>query len=380
MRIAIIYDSLFPVNSGGGERVYRRMAELLIERGHSVDYLTRLQWGATPPIAEFSLVPVWRGEIYDRDGSRTVTSALNFGRGVFSTLRKRRNNYDLVISSALPVLTLFAAKLALRGARTFLIADWLEVWPWSKWRDYSGWVSGSIAFMLQRMGVGLAHLNTADSRFTAERLTKYRPKESPLVHGLVDLVAGDHQVVTPANPPYILFVGRLIADKHADVIPGILQQARTRIPNLTAKIVGQGAEAARVAAEIERTGMSNYCTMLGRVSQDELDELFAEAAVLFNPSEREGFGLVVAEAAAFGVPSIVVEGSDNAATELISSGINGFIAPSIDRYIVAELINDVIAAGASLRDSTKEWFEHSRDSAGLAVSIDRMLARYSTPR
>jgi len=378
--VAIVYDSLFPLNAGGGERVYRRMAELLVERGHSVDYLTRLQWGSTPPSANFTLVPVWRGEIYDPQGSRTITSALKFGQGVFRTLRREPNEYDLVISSALPVLTLIAAKLALRGARTFLIADWLEVWPWSKWREYSGWVSGSIAFILQRMGVGLAHLNTADSTFTAERLTKYRPRESPLVHGLVDLVEGDHRVVTPANPPYILFVGRLIADKHADVLPDVLQRARTRMPNLTAKIVGEGVEGSRIAAEIERSGMSEYCVMLGRVSQDELDKLFAGAAVLLNPSEREGFGLVVAEAAAFGVPSIVVEGSDNAATELISSGVNGFVAPSLDSEVLADLVNDVIVAGAALRSSTKDWFEHARRSAGLAASVDRMLARYSSTR
>ena len=48
------------------------------------------------------------------------------------------------------------------------------------------------------------------------------------------------------------------------------------------------------------------------------------------PSRREGYGMVVVEAAARGTPSIVVAGEDNAATELIEEGVNGFVAPSAD--------------------------------------------------
>ena len=48
------------------------------------------------------------------------------------------------------------------------------------------------------------------------------------------------------------------------------------------------------------------------------------------PSRREGYGLVVVEAAALGTPSVVVRGPDNAATELVEDGKNGFVAPSAD--------------------------------------------------
>ncbi len=43
-------------------------------------------------------------------------------------------------------------------------------------------------------------------------------------------------------------------------------------------------------------------------------------------SRREGYGLVVVEAAARATPSVVVAGEDNAATELIEEGVNGTIA------------------------------------------------------
>ena len=47
------------------------------------------------------------------------------------------------------------------------------------------------------------------------------------------------------------------------------------------------------------------------------------ALCLLLTSRREGYGLVVVEAASHGTPSVVVAGEDNAATELIEEGVNG---------------------------------------------------------
>ena len=59
----------------------------------------------------------------------------------------------------------------------------------------------------------------------------------------------------------------------------------------------------------------------------------------------------VVEAAASGVPSVVVAGEDNAATELIEEGVNGFVAPSASADDLADAIERVNDAGPALRDS-----------------------------
>ena len=56
------------------------------------------------------------------------------------------------------------------------------------------------------------------------------------------------------------------------------------------------------------------------------------------PSRREGYGLVVIEAAARGTPSVVVEGPDNAAVELIEEGVNGVVAASASAEDLAAAI------------------------------------------
>jgi glycosyltransferase involved in cell wall biosynthesis len=97
-------------------------------------------------------------------------------------------------------------------------------------------------------------------------------------------------------------------------------------------------------------------------------------------SRREGYGLVVVEAAARGTPSVVVAGADNAATELIVEGVNGTIAPRADPDTVAEAIVRVHQAGLGLRQSTASWFAENAESLSLESSLRTVLDTYASPR
>jgi glycosyltransferase involved in cell wall biosynthesis len=377
LRVAIAYDCLFPATTGGGERVYRRIAESLTERGAAVDYVTRTQWpDGHPPQAPFAIVDVWSGEIHDAHGTRTTTSAIGFAWALFRYFRRHRRSYDLVIVAALPVLNVFAVRLALFGSRVRLVVDWLEVWPWRKWRAYSGLVTGTIAAVLQSMALRVGDILTVNSNFTRRRVLERRGGADPIVLGLLDLVQTAPLIATaPTERPFILFVGRHIADKRLTALPAALAVARRTIPTLHAVVVGTGPETEAARARADAEGLSGVIRFAGRVSSDELDGLFSTASALVNPSAREGFGLVVAEAAAFGAPSVVVAGEDNAAAELVTDGVNGFVSASTR----PEALGAAIVAAVStegIRSSTLAWFEEARISGGLERSLDAILERY----
>ncbi len=57
----------------------------------------------------------------------------------------------------------------------------------------------------------------------------------------------------------------------------------------------------------------------------------ARALCMLLPSRREGYGLVVVEAAAQATPQRRGRGRDNAAIELVEEGVNGVVAPSRGR-------------------------------------------------
>ena len=95
------------------------------------------------------------------------------------------------------------------------------------------------------------------------------------------------------------------------------------------------------------------------------------------PSRREGYGMVVVEAAARGTPSVVVAGPDNAATELVSEGENGFVAPSAAPEDLAAAIERVHAEGQALRERTADWFRANAERLSLERSLEKVLESYA---
>ena len=88
------------------------------------------------------------------------------------------------------------------------------------------------------------------------------------------------------------------------------------------------------------------------------------------PSRREGYGLVVVEACAAGTPAVVVADPDNAATELIEEGVNGFVAASASPQDLAAAILRVRDAGPALRVVDGRVVRRAR-----ARAVARRLAR-----
>ena len=78
--------------------------------------------------------------------------------------------------------------------------------------------------------------------------------------------------------------------------------------------------------------------------------------------------------------AIVVAGEDNAATELIEEGVNGFVAPSASPRDLADAIVRVWEGGPELRRSTAEWFGRNAERLSLEHSMTTVLEAYSSAR
>src|SRR5262249_40720755 len=99
MRIAIVYDCLYPYTVGGAERRYRSVVAQLAQR-HQVTYLTRQQWNQADALevpAGVRCVAVSRGRrLYNASGRRKISPPLRFGWGIFWHLLRHRRDYDVV--------------------------------------------------------------------------------------------------------------------------------------------------------------------------------------------------------------------------------------------------------------------------------------------
>jgi glycosyltransferase involved in cell wall biosynthesis len=202
------------------------------------------------------------------------------------------------------------------------------------------------------------------------------------LRGSVDVLRGEYAGGPGVDQPArsdgtVVFAGRLIPEKRADAVVGAVVEAAKGAPELRGVIFGDGPERAAVLAEIGRLGARELVSAPGFVDADVVEQTLGSALCLVLPSRREGYGLIVVEAASLGVPSIVVEGEDNAAVELISVGENGFIARNASASNLAASIRAVLAAGATLRETTAAWYRRNERGLSLEHSFDTVLASYS---
>ncbi|WP_051766887.1 glycosyltransferase family 4 protein [Saccharothrix syringae] len=386
MRIAIAFDCLFPWTKGGGERLYRGFAEAFVAEGHEVTYLTRLQWDEPPVIEGIEVIAVSRDrDLYDENGVRTLGPALRYARGLAGHLLANRNRYDAVLVCAVPSTNVPAVRAALLGSGVAIDVDWLEVWRPDQWRAYAGPVVGRVANALQWLAVKLSPTASCHSRLHAGRLRAAGLRGEPVVSpGLIEPREDVEPNTAVTSPPRVVFVGRHIADKRVETIPAAVAEARKQVPDLEATIFGDGAGRAAVLAEVERLGLGDVVRTPGFVDQEELDEGIRTAAVLVNPSQREGYGLVVVESCAVGTPVVLVEGADNSSTELVEPGVNGLVARTTDPAELGAAIVDVVSAGEAMRKSTHDWYlrvsrTHTVRASALQI-LDRLAGAAAARR
>src|SRR5207244_1420207 len=138
-------------------------------------------------------------------------------------------------------------------------------------------------------------------------------------------------------------------EKRAPAVVPAVARARREVPELHGLVLGDGPERSDVLAAIAREGLQGVVEAPGFVASETVDDALKRAMCMVLPSSREGYGLVVVEAAARGTPSVVVRGADNAAVELVDDGENGVIADSATPDDLAAAILRVHAGGEPLR-------------------------------
>jgi glycosyltransferase involved in cell wall biosynthesis len=378
VRVCIVYDCLFPWTVGGAERWYRNLAERLAADGHEVTYLTLRQWehGSEPDLPGVDVRAVGpRLQLYDDAGRRRILPPIVFGAGVLAHLVRRGRRYDVVHTASFPYFSLLAAGLLRALLRFRLVVDWHEVWSRAYWREYLGRAGGAVGYAVQLLCVRVPQRAFCFSRLHRDRLHAEGLRGEATV--LEGEYAGD---LTPPEPnhaqPVAVFAGRHIPEKRAPAVVPAVGRARDRIPDLRGVVLGDGPEREAVLAAIAREGLQGIVEAPGFVDATEVDEALRHALCMVLPSRREGYGMIVVEAAARGTPSVVVRAEDNAAVELVDDGVNGVIAASASPADLAAAIVRVHEGGDALRRSTCEWFARHARRLSLEASLEQVVARY----
>jgi asparagine synthase (glutamine-hydrolysing) len=140
----------------------------------------------------------------------------------------------------------------------------------------------------------------------------------------------------------VMTVGRLVSKeryKGFDEVISALSSIASQVPNVIYVIAGDGDDRPRLEARVAELGLQNHVVFTGYVPEDEKPRLYRLADAYVMPSRGEGFGIVLLEAMASGVPAIgsVLDGSREALA-------NGALGTIVDPRNEPEIVAAVVAA------------------------------------
>lgn len=361
MRIAYVYDTVYPETKGGVEKRVWELARRLVQRGHDVHILVPKAWEGPDRLERQGVVlqGVSRSRaLYTKWGRRAVLPAMAHALSVLRFLR--HHQYDLVDCQTPALLgTIAAWWRARRNPDTRIVITWHEVWGPS-WVDEMGLI-GHVGRQVESIVARLPATHLSVSEETAETLLRLGRRADAIV-----LPGATRPAPEPTDAPAsdVLFVGRMIPTKNLGLLIEAVAAlvARGFAPQVL--VIGEGPQRSTWERQVESLGLAGHVAFLGSLESDaEVMAVLRRAKILALPSVREGFGMIALEAAAHGVPVVTVDHPRNAARHLVEHGATGLcVPPSVTEFTDAlqalledEGLRQQLALGARVRAHRSTW-------------------------
>ena len=142
----------------------------------------------------------------------------------------------------------------------------------------------------------------------------------------------------PRDPADVRLVAvmRLAARKRPMPLLRILRSVRDRVPpgvRLRVDVAGDGPQRAAMERYLRRHGMADWVHLRGRLTADELRELYRRADVYVAPTRLESFGIAALEARTAGLPVVAMAAAG--IREFVSPPVEGLLADSDDAMAAA---------------------------------------------
>ncbi len=343
MKIAFIYDAVYPWVKGGAEKRVYEIAKRLVQRGHEVHWYSIGWWwpenGKKNMIMEgIHLHGVSKPVKLYADNRRSITEAIFFSIKLLRPIMKE--NFDIVDCQGFPFFSCFTAKIHATTGKSTLVITLHEVWN-DYWYEYLGRL-GIFGKIVERAMLNLTENFITVSKKTKTDLKTIKKSENSII--IPNGIDFNHIKQTKPSPEKsnVIFAGRLIKEKNVDVLIESMAHVMDKIPAATCLIFGDGPERTNLKNLVTNLQLGDNIIFKGFVEDyDDLIGYMKSSKVFVLPSIREGFGMVVIEANACGIPVVVVNHKMNAATSLVKESYNGFKVELKPEAIAEKIVESI---------------------------------------
>lgn len=154
----------------------------------------------------------------------------------------------------------------------------------------------------------------------------------------VAVVHNGGEVGGPVGPspavPTLVVLGRLVPHKRVEHALDVLAALRPEVAGLRLVVVGEGWWHDRLVEHAADRGVRDHVVFTGFVSEADKHAHLAAASVLLAPSVKEGWGLMVVEAGAHGVPTVAYDNAGGL-SESVVHGRTGLLVPDFESLVAA---------------------------------------------
>ena len=322
LRIAFVYDVIYPWVKGGVEKRIYELAKRLAKK-HEVHIYGYKFWNKEDVIEREGIF--YHGTIRPKkiysNGRRSITPPILHALKLIPLFKNEK--FDVVDCQASPYFPAYSSKAAAMFGGSKLVITWHEFWG-KYWLKYLGEV-GVFGQAVERRVFDLTDNHVAVSLKTKRDLYDAGLRKNVfIVPNGIDFKRIQKIEETDLKSD-IIFVGRLIKEKNIPLLLNAIRIIKREIPDVRVLIIGDGPERKRLENLSKRLDISGNVQFLGFLeSYDDVIAHMKASKVFAFPSLREGFGIVVLEANASGLPVVTVDYEMNASKDLIVEGKNGF--------------------------------------------------------
>ena len=171
-------------------------------------------------------------------------------------------------------------------------------------------------------------------------------------------------------PSRVLYVGSLIPRKGLDVLATAWRRTAPRFPAATLSLLGSGVMAQQVARTL--APVDKGVSLLGPADWDQVPRAYGNADILCAPSRYDGWGLIVPEALASGLP-VVASSSMGASREMLVEGRQGWFAKPGD----AESLEEKLSLALSLSADQYAAMSKAAQDTALDYDVDEGSHRFT---
>jgi glycosyltransferase involved in cell wall biosynthesis len=353
MKIAYVYDAVYPYIKGGAEKRIYEIGKRLAARGHEVHWYCVKWWEGDDIVQQdgITLHGVCKvNGLYTKEGRRSIREAIYFGWKVFKPLLK--GHFDIIDICNFPYFSCFSATLASKINNTPSVITWHEVWK-DYWHHYLG-LMGYLGKATEALASRLPSIHIAVSARTKSDLLSIGARNIQVTPNGIDFEK-IQEIPKAKEKSDVTFAGRLIKEKNVDALLKAISKIKDEMP-IKCKIIGDGPEFDRLVALSEKLGLRKNVKFLGFLDYEDVIAHMKASKLFVLPSSREGFGIVLLESMACGTPVIAVRAEKSAASSIVN-GNNGILCE------MGELKNSILMVlkDENLRNGlSRAGFEYSR--------------------